>query len=315
MSDGIVLERFLVDTWLPAIKTTIRASTWAGYEGHVRLHIVPRLGSLRLDEIGPADLNAFYAELLESGKVSGRGGLAPNSVRHVHVALHRAFRDAVRWGHLDSNPAERSDPPRNSFDDNHLGTWTAEDLAAFLAFTRGSEHYELWLLLAMTGMRRGEALGVRLCDIDLERSELAVRQTVIQVSGRILLSTPKTARGRRIVALDHATSEALRPIVGASQRGDSLLFHRNGDPLEPSQVTHSFARLVKRSGLPWIRLHDLRHTHATLALEAGVHPKIVSERLGHSTVSFTLDVYSHAIPHLQTEAAEKIANLVRREHQ
>ncbi|MGH2756028.1 MAG: tyrosine-type recombinase/integrase [Actinomycetota bacterium] len=306
----MLLERFLVDEWLPAIKTTIRPSTWAGYEGHVRLHIVPRLGHLRLDRIGPAELNALYAELLESGKVSGRGGLAPGSVRHVHVALHRSLRDAVRWGYLTSNPAERSDPPKTSFGGNHMRTWTAEQLASFLAFTKDSELYELWLLLAMTGMRRGEALGVRSCDVDLDRGELAVRQTVIEVSGKIVLSTPKTARGRRVIALDPGTAIELRPLA-AGARNESLLFHRNGEPLEPSQVSHGFARLVKRSGLPWIRLHDLRHTHATLALEAGVHPKIVSERLGHSTVSFTLDVYSHAIRHLQTEAAEKIAGLIR----
>jgi integrase len=243
------LERFLVDKWLPAIKTTIRDSTFAGYEGHVRLHIVPRLGTLRLDDIGPAELNAFYAELLENGKASGRGGLSPGSVRHIHVALHRAFRDAVRWGYLDSNPAERC--------------------------------------------------------------ELAVRQTLIEVSGKVLFSTPKTARGRRVIALDPVTATEIRPLTAGLRNGDSLLFHREGAPLEPSQVSHTFARLVKSSGLPWIRLHDLRHTHATLALEAGVHPKIVSERLGHSTVSFTLDVYSHAIPHLQTEAALKIADLVR----
>jgi integrase len=308
----MLLEGFLVDKWLPAIKTTIRDSTFAGYEGHVRLHIVPRLGSLPLGDIGPAELNAFYAELLENGKVSGRGGLSPGSVRHIHVALHRAFRDAVRWGYLDSNPAERCDPPRLSFNGNHMRTWTAEQLASFLAFTKGSDLYELWLLLAMTGMRRGEALGVRSCDVDLERGELAVRQTLIEVNGKVLYSTPKTARGRRVIALDPGTTAEIRPLAAGLRNGDSLLFHREGAPLEPSQVSHTFARLVKSSGLPWIRLHDLRHTHATLALEAGVHPKIVSERLGHSTVSFTLDVYSHAIPHLQTEAALKIASLVRR---
>ena len=217
----------------------------------------------------------------------------------------------MRWDYLDSNPAERCDPPRRAFNGNHMRTWTANQLSSFLSFTKGSELHELWLLLAMTGMRRGEALGVRACDIDLERGELAVRQTVIEVSGRILLSTPKTARGRRVIALDPSTAADLRHLISGARNGSSLLFHKNGDPYEPSQVSHSFARLVKKSGLPWIRLHDLRHTHATLALEAGVHPKIVSERLGHSTVSFTLDVYSHAIPHLQTEAAEKIARLIR----
>ena len=126
------LARFLEDRWLPAIKTTIRPSTWAGYEGHVRLHVVPRLGHLQLDQIGPAELNAFYAQLLENGKVSGRGGLAPGSVRHIHVALHRAFRDAVRWGDLGSNPAERCDPPRLTFGGNHMRTWTADQLSSFL---------------------------------------------------------------------------------------------------------------------------------------------------------------------------------------
>jgi len=162
-------------------------------------------------------------------------------------------------------------------------------------------------------MRRGEALGLRWCDVDLDRGEAAVRQTVVSHHNAIAISEPKTSRGRRVVALDDHTVEALRNFKAASRPGsdDALLFnYSTGTPLNPSDISKWFVKLGHVAGLKRIRLHDLRHTHATLALQAGVHPKVVSERLGHSTIAFTLDVYSHTIPHLQKEAARDVAALL-----
>lgn len=306
----IRLGPYLSDVWLPAIRTRVRPSTLSSYRSHIENQLEPRLGQLTLDRLGPERLNAFYADLLEDGRADGTGGLSPATVRRVHAALHRALADAVRWGYLADNPADRCDPPRIRIGDNEIRTWTGEEVAAFLRSIAGHDLYPLFLLLVTTGLRRGEALGLRWSDIDLERSELAVRRTVLSVSGKIISGTPKTAKGRRTVALDDHSVTVLKAMRSTDPRPDGLAFGHNGAPLDPVAVSKTFARLVKRSGLPSIRLHDLRHTHATLALRAGVHPKIVSERLGHATISLTLDVYSHAIPHMQVGAADKVASLI-----
>ena len=307
----LTLEKFLWTKWLPVIKPTIRTNTYLGYASHVRCHICPHIGKTRLDRVDGSIINSLYAALLERGRVNG-GGLSLSTVRRVHATLHRAFRDAVRWGLIDKNPADNADPPKLR-SSQQISTWSAREVRSFLDSVRDDPHFSMWLLLATTGMRRGEVLGLRWCDLDLEHGQLAVRQTVVTNNYQVEISEPKTARGRRVVALDHHSLEELRRYRAAVEpcSGDELLFcDRAGDPLNPVDVSKDFVALARVAGLRRIRLHDLRHTHATLALQAGVHPKIVSERLGHSTVSFTLDVYSHAIPHLQKEAASQIASLV-----
>lgn len=308
------LADFLRAEWLPAIRTTVRATTFANYVSHVESQIVPRLGDLRLCEIQGRTLNAFYAALLVEGRVDGKGPLATSSVRRIHAALHKALKDAVRWGYLSKNPADSANPPKlRAEGPNEMATWSAEQLRSFLAFVRSDELYPLWFLLATTGLRRGEALGLRWCDVDLDAGHIAVRQSLVPVNGAAQLSTPKTNRGRRVVAIDRRTCEVLAELrARCGNREPAALIFGGNTPaaLSPTAVTKRFRILVEASGLPRVRLHDLRHTHATLALQAGVHPKIVSERLGHSTVSLTLDVYSHAVPHMQKDAAEQIAHVM-----
>nr|MBA2600966.1 site-specific integrase [Actinomycetota bacterium] len=306
----LALGEFLDDIWLPAVRSTIRLSTFVGYEGHVRNHIIPRLGGTILSELDARVLNAFYATLLANGHRDLRP-LSPATVRRIHATLHRALRDAVRWGHLEKNPGDACDPPRQrAASAPEMRTWAPAQLAAFLGFVRGDRLSALWVLLAMTGLRRGEALGLRWIDVNIDRGELAVRQTVLLVSGRIEVSRPKTARGRRVVALDPSTADILAKHRQIGPDSELVFSDQDGSPLNPGAVSKRFSKLVRASGLPLIRLHDLRHTHATIALQAGVHPKIVSERLGHSTVAFTLDVYSHMLPHMQAEAAAAVAALV-----
>lgn len=308
----LTVARFLHERWLPDIRTTVRATTHASYSSHVSRHIVPRIGSLPLRVVGPDVLNRLYADLLSGGRASGRG-LSSTTVRRIHATIHRAFRDAVRWGLLSENPAARCDPPKERADHHEMRTWDRRQLAAFLEHVASDPLYPLWHLLAMTGLRRGEALGLRWSDVDLPRQTLVIRQTIVAVGYEVELSRPKSARGRRVVALDEGTVKVLR--LHKTKTGgigsEGLVFRRSDlQPLHPVAISKAFASLVRGSGLPPIRLHDLRHTHATLALEAGIHPKIVSERLGHSTVAFTLDIYSHCLQHMQHEAAAKIADLV-----
>ena len=184
---------------------------------------------------------------------------------------------------------------------------------------RDDRLYALWHTLAMTGLRRGEALGLRWEDVDLEAGRLCVRRAHVPSGREVVVSEPKTARGRRVVALDPETvtvlkGQAARQLQEQRDAGwteTGLVFtNEEGQALHPWVTSRCFRKAVKEAMLPAIRLHDLRHTHATLALQAGIHPKVVSERLGHATVSITLDTYSHAIPAMQEEAAALIAGLV-----
>jgi len=202
-----------------------------------------------------------------------------------------------------------------------MRTWTKEQLKGFLGSVKGERLSPLWHTIAMTGMRRGEAIGLRWSDVDLEGGRLAVRRALIPINREVVVSEPKTVKGRRVIALDPGTVEVLKAQAARQLEEQSdwddgwvesgLVFtQEDGSALDPESISRYWRQAVKKSMLPNIRLHDLRHTHATLALQAGIHPKVVSERLGHATVSITLDTYSHAIPAMQEEAAALIAGLV-----
>lgn len=320
----LTLGRFLKQEWLPAMKFAMRASTWESYATNVEKQIVPSIGAIALQRLTPGRLNAFYGELLENGRRDGRGGLSPKTVRNIHIILHRALSDAVRWNLISRNVAGMANPPTLAYGPGTaMNTWSAEELRRFLDHVSADRLYAVYVLAASTGMRRGEVLGLRWKDLNFEASRLSIRQTLLSVNNEVRLSTPKTARGRRSVALDSMTLAVLRAhrsrqleerlAHGADYEDLDLVFARaDGRPVHPETVSQAFERRVRSAGLPRIRFHDLRHTHATLALAAGVHPKVVSERLGHATVAFTMDVYSHAIPALQAEAAETVAALIFR---
>ena len=318
----ITVKAFLLSEWLPTVKGSLRPTTYASYAMLAREHIVPRLGSLQLQKLSPAAINALYAHLSEHGRVHGGGPLSASSVRRVHAVLHRACHDAVRWGRLTANPVAGADPPKTSAEHHErLPVWSAEQLAAFLASVADDRLFALWRMLAMTGMRRGEALGLAWEDVDMEAGSATIRRAWIPVNGVAQFSEPKSRRSRRTIALDPVTVEALRMHAarqadeqsswqeGAAEAG--LVFTRpNGRPLVPWAVSKAFRDHGRAEILPPIPLHGLRHTYATLALASGVNPRIVSGRLGHATVALTLDVYSHVLPQADREAAERIAALL-----
>jgi integrase len=310
---AMLTSDFLLEQWLPSIAATVRPSTFAGYRGHVVNHIVPRLGARSLAQLDGPAINSLLNSLLTNGNCKRGGALSPVTVRRVYATLHRALGDAARWGLLDKNPADACDPPRCQAFSQRMATWDVHELRRFLEAAREDKLYTLWFLFATTGLRRGEALGLRWRRVDLEAGAIAIVETVITVGHRIQTSTPKSARGRRVVPLDAPTTSVLRGHFRATEwkaAYDFVFADDSGGPMNPIAITRSFRRLVVRAQLRPIRLHDLRHTHATLALQAGVHPKIVSERLGHSTVSLTLDIYSHALPSLQREAVDRLAGLI-----
>jgi integrase len=308
----LTVAAFLRDQWLPGLKPQMRPGSWEEHRSKVEVHVIPAFGGERLQRLGPAHLNQLYAHLLERG-------LSAQRVLLVHATIRRALADAVKWDYVPRNVALLASPPRPRRPE--LKTWTAPQLRSFLEHVRSDRLYAMWLLAASTGMRRGEVLGLRWVDVDLDTARVGVRQTLVAVNHQVVVSEPKTSKGRRSVALDPATVEALRIhrkgqlterlAWGPAWTDSGLVFTRqDGRPLHPNAVTRAFGRHVLAAGVPVIRLHDLRHTHATLALAAGVHPKVVQERLGHANIAITLDIYSHAVPALEEQAAATVARLV-----
>jgi len=238
----------------------------------------------------------------------------------VHVLLRKAYADAIRLGLATENPAELADPPSVRASRPHVRSpWSAAELGHFLRSARSDRFFAAYFLAAATGMRRGEVLGLRWTDIDFEERQLRVVQTIVEAGHKTMISEPKSDRSRRVIALDNRTLEVLaehhrEDFKHRSDRFDrveALVFaHGDGEPIHPACFSYAFKHRIKLTGSRHVRFHDLRHGHATMALHAGIHPKVVAERLGHSTVAITLDVYSHAIPSMQREAAEAVAALI-----
>jgi integrase len=311
---------FLVEEWLPAMRPPrVRPSTWLSYRKNVERHIVPALGHLPLQRLTPAQLTAFYRGLLSSGHRQGSGGLAPKTVRNIHGALHAALRDAVRWGYVARNVAAAADLPKGMAPE--MRVWSPEQLRAFLDQVQDDRLYAAWLLLATTGMRRGEVAGLRWVDVDLDAGRVSPRRPRVVVNHEVLVSEPKTTKGRRSIALDRATVAALREhrrwqleerlAVGPGWEDSGLVFTwPDGRPLHPERFSRWFEQHARAAGLPKIRLHDVRHSYATAALAAGIPAKIVSERLGHANIAITMDTYSHVLPGLDEQAAGTVAQLI-----
>lgn len=319
----ISVEEYLLGRWLPAMEASLRPSTFDSYGRVLKMHVIPTLGHLALQDLSADHLDQLYRRLLTKGRQDGKpGGLSAKSVRYIHNTMHKALKDAERKRLVSHNVASSADPPKlGPVGERQMRTWSAAELRTFLDAMGGHHLWAAYYLAATTGMRRGEVLGVRWQDIDFNTKWLAVRQTVILVNYQVLIGQPKTAKGRRVIALDDGTLAALRlhqqrqqaeaALVGSGYRSLDLVFAKpDGQPLNPDYFSQVFDRSVIKYALPKIRLHDLRHTHATLGLAAGVPPKIMSDRLGHATVAFTLDIYTHAVPGMDAEAAQQVAGLI-----
>ena len=317
----LTFREWVEDKWLPTVRTQVKPSTFDSYRRNIHHHVLPALGGRSLTDIGPSQLNALYADLLEHGRRNGPGGLSPKTVRYIHTIAQKALADAYDAGLVAANAAERAKPPRvRSAAPTELRFWTPEQLRTFLDLIAGHRLEASWQISAMTGMRRGEVLGLRWADLDLERQRIHVRQALVSVAYELIVSTPKNHRAR-VIDLDTRTVAQLRAHRerqlaeqtqwGTGYRdGDLVVCKENGEPLHPQTYSQAFERLVAKTELPRISLHALRHTHATIALRAGVPAKVISERLGHENPAFTLKQYAHVIPGMQADAAQAVANLV-----
>jgi integrase len=316
----MTFAEWIRDSWLPMTEGRVKPTTYHSYERNMEIHVLPGIGSRLLQQLTPLMLNAMYARLQAEG--SNHGPLSAKTVRYIHTTIHKALEDAVDAGVVARNVADRAKPPRPSRrSTRQVGSWESHELAQFLSFVCGSRLEAVWRLTAMTGMRRGELLGLRWADIDFESARLSVRHAVVAVAYAVIESTPKS-HNARVIDLDRDTVQLLlahrrrqreeRNECGPDYRDHDLVVAReNGTPIHPHSFSQLFERTVRRAGIRVIRLHDLRHTHATLALKAGVPVKVVSERLGHESPAFTLKQYAHVIPGMQAAAAAVVADLVR----
>lgn len=313
------LTEYVEQTWLPAIRVRqLRASTVESYRRNLVVHVLPRIGHRPLSLITTADLDRLYADLLAGAH---RRPLAPRSVRYIHTVLLGLFGHAIRKGHVGSNPCTYADVPSpKACRSREMDTWSAEQLGIFLRSLTGDPFRAPLFLLATTGMRRGEALGLQWTDLRLDEGQLDVRRTLGSVANNLVIGEPKTDKGRRTVSLDPPTVQVLREHRAEQLRirlargavfvnEDWVFCQPDGQPLHPTRFQRVFHRRVHAAGLPKIRLHDLRHTWATLALRAGVNPKIVQERIGHASVAITLDLYTHLDREQHDAAARAVTSL------
>ncbi|WP_239394739.1 site-specific integrase [Frankia sp. CiP3] len=309
-----------LEEWHAAMKAGMRPTTWVKYGNLVRAYVIPVIGDTALQDLTPVRLNLLYAHLLDTGRVRRRDsqspGLSPSTVATVHRMMHRALADAVRWDYLPRNVAEDAQAPRVAR--RPATVWTLAQLRAFVAHVRQDSLYALYLIVVTTGMRRGEVVGLRREDVDLDAGTIVPAIPRVVVDGKTEESETKTESGRRPRALDPLTLAALRDHIVVWQDNRELFGHSNdllfcwpdGSHIHPDTVTDWFQAHARAAGLPVIRLHDVRHSYATAALKAGVHPKVVSERLGHADVGFTLRTYSHVIPGMDAAAASLVAGLI-----
>lgn len=327
------LAAFLADDWLPAVRHELARSTWESYDRNIRNHVAPRIGGVQLQHVDGSTLSRFYGDLLASGRKLGQqsSGLKPRTVRYIHTILHSAFDDAVRWRRLVVNPASQATPPSaGQAKPPEMKVWSGPQVRRFLELCSHDRYGPAFHFLATTGCRRGEVLGLRWADVDFGRGLASIRQTVIPLTkasgtGREGVVIPNTKSGKpRTIELDASTVAVLRSwrarqaeerlAIGAGYRDHDLVFCRpDGLPYHPEAFSKTFDRRLGQEDfaeLPHIRLHDLRHTWATLALVAGVDVKVVSERLGHSSPMVTWGTYQHVVQGMQSDAAEKVAALI-----
>ena len=311
------LRQFL-ETWIVAAKSELAITAWTNYSNVLDRYVLPYLGGKLLTDLSPIDIKKWHGELLDHGRKDGQP-LAVNSVKLAHRVLHRALADGVRWNIIPNNPASSVRLPKQPH--REMEVWTPQQAADFICKLGEDRLVPLWSLALDTGMRRGELAGLRWSDIDLPNAVLTVSQQRTTANYETVIAAPK-ARSQRQLHLAPPTVNGLhchrkRQLAEKSRLGPAwtdsgyVFVDEAGHPLHPQRVTKLFGEAIKKTGAPKIRLHDLRHTMATTALAAGVHPKVVQEQLGHATISVTLDTYSHLPQAIRSESAAIIASALR----
>jgi integrase len=305
---GQFLSKWLEDS----VRPTVRPKTFDSYAQLVRLYIGPELGNIQLGKLSPQDIQHLLNKLLKSG-------LAPRTVQYCHAILKMALGRAYKWSLVPRNVAQLVDPPRSRR--YEMRSLDPEEARTFLQTVRSDRLEALYSVAIALGLRQGEALGLRWEDVDIDKCTLKVRYALQRIDGKPQLVEPKTHKSRRTIFMPQVTVNALRAhrvrqleerlVAGTRWKESGLVFTSSiGTSLDPRNAFRLFQEALQRAGLPHIRFHDLRHTCASLLLAQGVHPRVVMETLGHSQISLTMDTYSHVIPALQRDAADRMDALL-----
>lgn len=306
------LERWLSDYAQP----NLSPRGFERYADIVRKRLVPDIDDLLLTQLKPEHIQRHYSTMRDQGLTAG-------TIRYHHCVLHKSLQTAMKWGLLNRNPADAVDAPKKAHSD--MRTWDDFEVRQFLEAAKGSVYYALVHTALFTGMRRSELLALQWRDVGLQQVHIH-RGLHHLKDGSYVFTQPKSEKSRRTIAFSPSSilvlsehrerQEAIRAMLGETLGKDDLVFGTpTGEPLRPNTVTRAWTMLAAKAGVKVIRLHDARHTHASLMLKQGVHPKIVQERLGHSTISMTLDTYSHVAPGLQQATAESFDTLVNPERE
>jgi len=301
-----------LERWLDHVRSQVSPRSHERYCEIVRKNIVPALGSVFLNKLRPAQISAVYSKALASGRRDGKGGLAPTTVVYMHRLIKQALGQAVRWELLTRNVADAVDPPK--VERGSLTTYDMAQTVKLLDELRGSRLRLPVLLGVMCGLRRGEIVALRWSHIDLAAGKMAVVESAEQTAGGVRYKPPKSGRGRTVALSamvltelrQHRLAQAEELLRLGVRASDATFVYtrQDGEPMQPRSLSQMWSTIT--TTLPRIRFHDLRHAHATHMLAAGVHPKVASERLGHSRVGITLDLYSHVLPGMQEDAAARV---------
>ena len=307
-SEKQTLEEFLVRWLEDSVKGTTSENTLVSYSCIVRKHIVPILGNIPLQKLQPQQVQYLYRKKQEEGLT--------RTVQLIHAVLHRALNQAMKWNIVQRNVTDVVDRPK--FSRREMKVLNQDEANRFLKSAREGPLYALYVLAITCGLRQGELLALKWKDFDVKAGTVHIQRQVRWVKGKALFKEPKTSKSRRTVMLPqvavtalqkhHAVQAKQRLANGKKWQDHGLIFTTEvGTAINQSNLlSKSFYPLLMKAEVPRIRFHDLRHTAATLLLQQGVHPKIVQERLGHSRISMTLDTYSHVLPAMQQEAADKM---------
>lgn len=300
--DKISVGEFLCRWLEDSVKNSVRPSTFARYELVIRKHVIPYIGDIQLKHLSVLHMQSFYSQLEREN--------CPSRTRQMtHVILKRALSQAVQWGQILRNPCEFLAKPK--VPKRAIRYWDRHEIELFLKTAKGNRLYALFVLAVTTGLRQGEIFALKWSDLNFENKTLSVTRSTYELKGKIFVGEPKTQKSRRCIDLPQfavgALEEHYTRMASENHHHDWIFCDTTGKILRRSNFRkRCFIKLIKQSGLKPISFHDLRHSAATLLLTQGVHPKVVQERLGHSQISVTLDTYSHVLPTLQKEAAQKI---------
>ncbi|MBD1371250.1 site-specific integrase [Hazenella sp. IB182357] len=321
-SSKLTFSEYL-DNWLQDYaKGSVGPTTFQLYSTLIRTHIIPSLGAITLEQLQAPHIQRFYNNMLEKGRIDGNGGVSPAYIQRIHSVLRRSLGHAVKWQLLTRNVALLTEPPKVR--KKEITTFEIEEVKQFLTHSKDDRLYIAFVFAITTGLRRGEILGLRWKDINMETNTASIRKNLVLVKGKPTLQEPKTNGSVRLITLPSMIMQVLKDHkkvqnqeksqAGEAYQDNGLIIATSfGTPVDPTNLVRSFKRILKASDLPNIRFHDLRHTHATLMLKQGEHPKIVSERLGHSNTRITMDIYSHVLPNMQQEAVDRFEKMLLRD--